>query len=483
MGGFALSKIRRRSSSLLRRPRSGSTANAKSATRKCPSPVIEGGEATDDSSCSDNSHQTPTIVTYESSNDNSTLSSIHTSSMTSFAGNLSPPEIQFRHYNDEQETIMSYDRDRRIYPSTSSMCSIYRGNKLKKNRSAGDNYNKISNSDTVLVRHSSAPTTMGRGRKSPEMSSKPSRNPSKIHDSTKASMANADWPTKTVKESATPPSPSKKTIQTSIVNQDNAIDNIPQTIDPSSSLEDFHPTVEVGQEMNDEERTVMTMELLENMHSLNGETQKRQGGGGACHSMMFLGGYECIETFYIENDIEDHNDDDGDGTTISLFDDEGNEFVFERKQLPQQDEVSEKPSRSVYELVTDISAHSKLLTSSQGGGTNAQRSNQVSNKVGSEIIFKKKYQAGGSVVKHLNALYKQQAQLERNSSETSSKASKASKSSKSSKKKESAQATIGKLDIETFPQNSKNSATKTNQLDKGLPKPRSHTKSQEATER
>ena len=79
----------------------------------------------DAANSSSSSMKVSTIVNYESSNDDSTLSSIHSDSLTSFMGNLSLPKIEFTDKRlDEFLPLTTH--------SPSTMC---RGI-LKKNRSA-----------------------------------------------------------------------------------------------------------------------------------------------------------------------------------------------------------------------------------------------------------------------------------------------------------------------------------------------------------
>ncbi len=117
MGGFALPKIRSMKGSLLSQTRTPAPS-ADKAIKPVASPsndvvdkhnnVVDGdalnkapvlpGMKEDANSADSSSGGTDesAIVTYESSNDDSTLSSIHSDSLTSFMGNLSRPKSSSR---------------------------------------------------------------------------------------------------------------------------------------------------------------------------------------------------------------------------------------------------------------------------------------------------------------------------------------------------------------------------------------------------
>jgi len=341
MGSFVLSTIKRWKGSLIRiRPYSPADTIVKPAT-------IE-EDAVDADDASSNKASSVTVVAYESSDDDSSsLSSIHTGSLTSFAGNLSPPEIEFH------EDLWSGDDNKKKDEDTAAAvaAAVRRQERLSPATSVEEQLSKKKD-DGGGGRQQGRPSPAASSKKSTKADIRPKEDV-KVKP---VSPAVAGPPSKSKTDIVTP---AKKTIRPDMIGP--SITSIPSIISSFSSLmDDFNPTVENGQEINDEENTVMTLEILDGIHP--------------CDSAMLLSGCpsERIDTFKREeNDAEE--------------DDEGNQYVFESEPRETGPDVTEN----------------SMASNSNG----ANKTNKRSDKVGTEITTQKRYQTG-SIVKHLNALYK-----------------------------------------------------------------------------
>ena len=352
MGAFVLSRIKRQKGSLLlrTRPRSPTDTIIKPPTKEEEDDTTD--DNTDDASYFNNATSI-TAVTYESSfNDDSTLSSIHSDSLTSFAGNLSPPEIEFHEdlldntkEEDAAAAVVAVRRQERQNSAT-----LTAEEQLSKRKDDGGGRQR----GRQLLATSSKKYTNADNQSKNKVKVKP------------VSPAAAVCPPSKPKTDITPLSksktdiatPAKKTIRTAIIGPSIPITSIPSIIINTSSLmEDFNPTVEIGQEMNDEKNTVITMEILEGMIS-----------------MMHLFGIplECIDTFKKDDVAEE------DGTAMaSLFDDEGNQFTLERKHQGTGPDVTENSMAS--------------------DSNRVDKSHKGSDKEGTEIIIRKRHQFGSIV--------------------------------------------------------------------------------------
>lgn len=184
--------------------------------------IQEGDEATEASS------EVSTFVTYESSSqDNSTLSSIHTDSLASFAGNLSPPEIEFLSGN--VEVVFQTTGKTSILPRLKSkrhLLAMIGASHQDQRRLSGSLANSPSNEvpETAVRQQSgsSLATSRRKGRSSPASTAKSSRKSSKLRaeDEVEAKAPPAAMTRQSShKTTEAEPGKDKKTIVTPIVSQ------------------------------------------------------------------------------------------------------------------------------------------------------------------------------------------------------------------------------------------------------------------------
>ena len=135
--------------------------------------------------------------------------------------------------------------------------------------------------------------------------------------------------------------------------------------------------MEIGEDTADDKRIREAWECIDAAYPSWGG-----GGGASCASALLRDSLK----FHVSSNGE-VQEDSGAVAMVHLYDAEGNEFFFE---------AGEETGR----MTADSATSGKTR-----GASHCASSNAVSNRVGTEIKIVRRYWEGGSVVRHLDALY------------------------------------------------------------------------------
>lgn len=324
------------------------------------------------------------IATYTSLNDDTTLSSMHSDSLTSFMGNLSPPTFrlarsyqqQHQHQLDDVEEVGGYGGKQEL----ASPLSVHHDHDPQE-QSPGKRAETERSVDVSRSRSASS-AMFSKSKKSASSKQELIR----CHSS--ASARKTTPPPTAPAEASTPSSSSSQQIRShvhvevQVVDTDHTIETIgTMDMDILSGKNGYN---NIGNETLDS-----SCDTFQHHHHQQSAQQQ--------HHHQQQQGEDIIYYFPtstgVSGDVHDDYDDDDDHSTVSLFDDEGNQFVFNGDATPSE----------INKVILGESSTTRY--SSKNSIRNGTSSNELK-KAHMNIAHRSQSDSGCSaVVKHLNALY------------------------------------------------------------------------------